>query len=224
MMSEANEAPAAPPASAKPKSGWLNLVVDYGPVLVFFAIYKLFSPADREDAIHEVLAVIKATGAFMVAAVIALLVSKWKLGKISPMLWLSTLLIVVFGTLTIFMGDKVWIQIKPTVIYALFGVALLGAWLRGKALLKYLLQAAFEGLDEAGWMKLSRNWGVFFLALAVLNEVLRAQLSFGDWIAAKLWVFMPLTFLFTFTQIPMLLRHGLAAEAEQDVLTDPPHE
>ena len=85
--------------------------------------------------------------------------------------------------------------------------------MRGKPLLKYLLEAAFEGLNHAGWMKLSRNWGWFFFVLAALNEVLRRQLDFGDWIAAKLWVFMPLTFLFTFVQIPMLLRHGLAEPA-----------
>ena len=210
--------------TTKPKSGWLNLVVDYGPVIVFFAVYKYFSPADRENSVGEVLAVIKGTVSFMVAAVIALLVSKWKLGKVSPMLWLSTLLIVGFGGVTILLQDPVWIQLKPTAIYILFGVLLLGGVMRGKPLLKYLLEAAFEGLNDGGWMKLSRNWGWFFLALAVLNEVLRRSLDFGDWIAAKLWVFLPLTFLFTFTQIPMLLRHGMAESAEKDVLSDPPHE
>ena len=209
---------------AKKKSGWLNLVVDYGPVVVFFATYKYFSPADREDAIAEVLAVIKGTGSFMVAAVIALIVSKWRLGRISPMLWLSTALIVGFGALTIFLRDPVWIQRKPTAVYVLFGVALLIAVSRGKALLKYLLEAAFEGLNEAGWLKLSRNWGWFFLVLAVLNEVLRHYLSFGDWLAAKLYVFLPLSFLFTFAQLPMLLKHGMAEDAADAVITDPPHE
>lgn len=208
----------------KQKSGWLNLVVDYGPVIVFFAIYKYYSPADRENSVAEVLAVIKGTVSFMVAAVIALLVSKWKLGKVSPMLWLSTLLIVGFGGLTVLLHDPIWIQVKPTAIYLLFGVTLLvGVW-RGKALLKILLEAAFEGLDDAGWMKLSRNWGLFFLVLAAVNEALRHSLSFGDWIAAKLWVFLPATFLFTFAQIPMLMRHGLAAEEQAEVLENPPHE
>src|SRR5512139_3146479 len=101
----------------KREGGWLNLVVDYGPVLAFFAVYRHFSPSDHDNAVAEVLAVIKATGGFMVAAVAALVVSRWKLGRISPMLWLSTALIVVFGSLTIFFQDKTWIQIKPTVIY-----------------------------------------------------------------------------------------------------------
>ena len=211
------------PAPKKAKSGLLNLLVDYAPIAVFFGVYRYNAPANHEG-IGEVAAVISGTGAFMVAAVIALVVSKWKLGRISPMLWLSTVLIVGFGGLTILLRDPVWIQVKPTAIYVLFGVVLLIGVMRGKALLKILLEAAFEGLSDAGWLKLSRNWGVFFFALAVLNEVLRAQLSFGDWIAAKLWVFLPLTFLFTFLQIPMLLRHGLAQEAEPEVLSDPPHE
>lgn len=211
-------------AAQKPKSGWLNLAVDYGPVLAFFLVYKLYSPENREDSLAEVFAVVRATAAFICAALVALGVSRWKLGRVSPMLWLSTVLIVGFGSVTIFLQDPIWIQLKPTVIYILFGVLLLGGVLRGKPLLKYLLEAAFEGLNEAGWMKLSRNWGWFFFVLAVLNEVLRRQLDFGMWIAAKLWVFLPLTFLFTFLQIPMLLRHGMAEPARKEVLTDPPHE
>lgn len=211
------------PAPKKAKSGLLNLLVDYAPIAVFFGVYRYNAPASHEG-IGEVAAVISGTGAFMVAAVIALLVSKWKLGRVSPMLWLSTVLIVGFGGLTILLRDPIWIQVKPTAIYVLFGLVLLAGVMRGKALLKILLEAAFEGLSDEGWLKLSRNWGLFFFALAGLNEALRAQLSFGDWIAAKLWVFLPLTFLFTFLQIPMLLRHGLAQEAEPEVLSDPPHE
>ena len=214
---------------AKAKQGWLNIAVDYGPVVVFFLSYRHFSPSDHNDPIGEMLAVIKSTAAFMLAAITALVVSRWRLGRISPMLWLSTLLIVGFGGLTILLRNPVFIQIKPTAIYLLFGITLLiGAW-RGRPFLKYLLEAAFEGLSDAGWLKLSRNWGFFFLALAVLNEVLRqfynvANGNFGTWISLKLWLFMPLSFLFTFTQLPMLLRHGLMAEAEGEVLSDPPHE
>ncbi|MBS0475065.1 MAG: septation protein IspZ [Proteobacteria bacterium] len=209
--------------ASKPKSGLLNLLVDYGPIAVFFLVYRFYAPKDHAS-LGEVTAVIRATASFMGAAVVALAVSKWKLGRVSPMLWLSTALIVVFGGLTIIFQDRTWIQIKPTAIYLLFGISLLVGWRRGVPLLRTLLQAAFEGLDDAGWMKLSRNWGWFFLFLAALNEVLRHTLQFGDWIAAKLWLFLPLTFLFTFAHIPMLLRHGLAQEAEGEVLSDPPHE
>lgn len=206
------------------KSGWLNLAVDYGPILVFFLVYRHFSPDDRENAIAEVLAVIRGTGAFMAAAIVALIISKWKLGRVSPMLWLSTALIVFFGGLTILLRDQFYIQIKPTVIYLIFGISLLFGVARGASLLKVLLETAFEGLDDRGWMILSRNWGVFFLFLAALNEGFRYVLSFGGWLEAKLWVFLPLTFLFTFAHIPMLLRHGLAKEAEEEVVTHPPNE
>ena len=205
----------------KQKSGWLNIAVDYGPLLVFLGVYKLYQPGE-DSTFGEIAAVIYGTIAFMVAAVVALAFSKWKFGKVSPMLLLSTGLIVGFGALTVWLRDEVFIQIKPTAIYAFFGIVLLIGYARGKALLQVLLEAAFEGLDREGWLKLSRNWGVFFLALAGLNEVLRAQLSFESWLWAKFWVFMPLSFLFTFTQIPMLLKHGLAVEEKDEVVKDEP--
>ena len=203
-------------------SGWLNILVDYGPLLVFLAVYKLNAP-DEPGPLGEIAAVIKGTIAFMVAAVAALFFSKWKFGRISPMLILSTTLIVGFGALTIWLQDEKFIQIKPTVIYLFFGAALLAGWLRGKALLQVLLEAAFEGLSHEGWLKLSRNWAIFFFALAGINEALRASLSFESWLWAKFWVFMPLTFLFTFSQIPMLLKHGLSLDdAKQDAEVPPP--
>ena len=202
-------------------SSWLNVAVDYGPLLVFLGVYRWNAPDDPNPA-GELLAIIYGTGAFMVAAVAALLISKWRLGKVSPMLWFSTALIVGFGGLTILFGDPVFVQLKPTIIYSVFGVALLVGYFMGRPLLKILLEAAFEGLSDEGWLKLSRNWGVFFLALAVLNEVLRAQLSFESWLWAKLWVFLPLSFLFTFSQLPMLLKHGLDVGQEDDVLKDEP--
>jgi len=211
-------------AEAPKKSGWLNLVVDYGPIIIFFIVYRYFAPENKENSIAEVLAVIKGTGAFMFAAVIALIVSKMKFGRVSPMLWLSTGLIVFFGALTIFLQDKFYIQIKPTAIYLMFGLALLIGVARGQALLKYLLEAAFEGLSDKGWLLLSRNWGIFFLVLAALNEGFRHFLSFGWWLQAKLYVFLPLSFIFTFAQMPMLLRHGLGSAAKDDVITHPPHE
>lgn len=205
----------------KPKSGWLNILVDYGPLLVFLGVYKFYQPPES-STFGEIAAVIYGTIAFMVAAVAALTFSKLKFGHVSPMLVLSTALIVGFGGLTIWLQDEKFIQFKPTAIYLLFGLLLIGGWLRGKAFLQILLEAAFEGLDTAGWLKLSRNWGVFFLFLAALNEVLRAHLSFEDWLWAKLWVFLPLTFLFTFSQIPMLLKHGLSVEGVDEEVQNPP--
>lgn len=214
---------------APKKSGWANLAVDYGPIILFFAVYKFYSPADRSQMVGEIAAVLKGTLAFMAAAVVALGFSLVRYRHVSPMLWLSTALIVGFGAMTWFLHDPIWIQIKPTAIYALFGLALLIGALRGKSLLKILLGPAFEGLDDAGWLILSRNWGWCFLFFAALNEGLRHFYNaenggFGTWIALKLWVFMPLSFLFTFAHMPMLLRHGLAGEAKEDAETSTPHE
>ncbi len=212
----------------KPKSGWLNVLVDYGPLLIFLGVYRWYAP-DEAEPVGELAAVIKGTLAFMVAAVIALGISKWRLGKVSPMLWFSTALIVGFGALTMFFGDPTFVQIKPTIIYSLLGGALLiGVW-RGKSLLQILLQQAFEGLTEEGWLKLSRNWGVFFLFLAGVNEVLRYLYNFENgkfeiYLWADLWVILALTFLFTFSQIPMLMKHGFSIEdeEEEDKADEPP--
>ncbi|CDO37229.1 inner membrane-spanning protein YciB [Novosphingobium sp. KN65.2] len=221
----------ASPAKAeeKPRNSWLNLVVDYGPLLIFFLAYRHYSPADSEDSIATVAAVIKGTLAFMAATVVALVVSKWRLGHISPMLWLTTVLIIGFGALTVFFHDPLWIMIKPTAVYLMFsGVLFFGLW-RGKPMLKYLLQSAFEGLDETGWMKLSRNWAWFFLFLAVLNTTLVYAkhigiITFDTWLQAKLWGFTVISFLFTFSQLPMVLKHGMGENAKEELIENPPHD
>lgn len=206
----------------KKKSGWLNVLVDYGPLLVFFLAYKYHAPEEAGDMAGEILAVIYGTGAFIISAIAALIASKLLLGKVSPMLMLSTALIVGFGALTIYFQDERFIQWKPTIVYVIFAVVLLAGYARGKSLLKVLLEAAFDGLSDEGWLKLSRNWGVFFIALAVLNTALIYTVSFESWLAAKLWLFLPLTFLFTFTQVPMLMRHGLDVGEQEEVVEDAP--
>ncbi|KPH60395.1 MULTISPECIES: inner membrane-spanning protein YciB [Novosphingobium] len=211
-------------SAEKPKSSWVNLVVDFGPLLVFFLAYRHFSPAGEGSTIGTVSAVIKGTIAFMVATVIALGISKWRLGHISPMLWLTTVLIVGFGALTVVFHDAFWIQIKPTAVYLMFAGVLFFGLMRGKAMLKYLLQSAFEGLTEEGWLKLSRNWAWFFLLLAALNTALVFTVSFETWLQAKLWGFTVLSFVFTFSQLPMVLKHGMGEAAKEEVIENPPHD
>ncbi|MEP7222004.1 MAG: septation protein IspZ [Novosphingobium sp.] len=222
----ASAQPAAPKAPP-PKHGLLSLLIEYGPILCFFLIYHHYAPTTKANALGEVFAVIRGTIGFIIAALAALSLSLWKFRRVSPMLVLSTVLIVFFGGLTVWTQDQKWIMHKPTAVYLLFAVLLLGGWLRGKALLKVMLSAAFEGLDDTGWMKLSRNWGFFFVVLAVINEGFAGRTApdaFEIWLKAKLWLFMPLSFLFTFAHMPMLLRHGLASNAEDDAATTAPHE
>jgi intracellular septation protein len=210
--------PTARKDAKKAGSAWISLVVDYAPLLVFLGAYYWFAPQGEHMGVGVIIAVVKSTAAFIVASIAALLVSKWRLGKISRMLWLSTVLVVGFGGLTVLLRDPFYVQIKPTVLYLFFGTVLVVGWWRGRALLQWLLEAAFEGLDDAGWLKLSRNWGFFFFFLALLNEILRFFYNaendgFGTWLALKVPVFSGVSFLFTFTQLPMLLKHGLGAEA-----------
>ncbi len=107
-------------AKPKPKTGWLNILVDYGPLLVFLGVYKFYQPPET-STFGEIAAVIYGTIAFMIAAVAALVFSKFKFGHVSPMLILSTALIVGFGGLTIWLQDEKFIQIKPTAIYLAMG-------------------------------------------------------------------------------------------------------
>jgi len=177
-------------------NGNLSLALDFGPLLVFFLAYKFQG-------------MIVGTAAFMAAITLAVLVSKVKLGHVSPMLWLSAVLVLFFGSLTLYFHDQRFIQIKPTIIYAFFAALLLGGLAKGKPLLKYLLQAAYDGLSEEGWKKLSRNWAFFFIAMAVANEIMRATLSFDTWLAVKVWGITIVSFLFAATNVPMLLKYGL---------------
>ena len=194
-----------------PPPKWLSPLLDFGPLLAFFAANWLGS--SKADPTRGPLI---GTAVFMVAIIAALIVSKMKLGKVSPMMWVSAILVTGFGALTLWFRDPSFIQLKPTLIYLLFAAILFGGLLRGKALLKYLLEYAFDGVDDAGWKKLSRNWALFFVLMAGLNEVLRYFFAFDTWLAIKTWGVTILFFAFNMTQIPMLIRHGLKLEISED--------
>jgi intracellular septation protein len=198
--------------------------VEYGPLLVFFAVNFLFpaslamqivaagtgflSDLDRAGAL-VIAKVIVATTAFVIATVIAMVVSKTKLGTISPMLWISGGFVVVFGGLTVWFHDPKFIQMKPTFVYAMFAAVLAFGLLTGRPLLQGLLGTAYPGLNAAGWRKLTRNWALFFVGMAALNEAVWRNTNWDFWVGFKLWGAIPLTLLFAFANIPMLLRHGL---------------
>ena len=139
------------------------------------------------------------------------------------MTWISAILILGFGGLTIYLHDARFIQMKPTIIYAGFSALLFGGLLFGTPLLRYLFGPVFEGLEEKGWLKLSRNWAFFFGFMAVFNEVLRASVSFDTWLTVKVWGATAMSFLFGLANIPMLMRHGFTvAEAKEEPPIPPP--
>ena len=206
----------------------LRMAVDYAPLLVFLAVNFLAPAApmvrlvgattgfladvDRMAAI-VIARVICATAAFVVATIAAIVVSRVKLGRVSPMLWISGALVVVFGGLTIYFHDPRFIQMKPTIVYATFAAVLLFGVLTGRPLLEGLLGTAYPGLTAEGWRKLTRNWTMFFVAMAVLNEIVWRSTSWDFWVGFKLWGAIPLTLGFAIANVPMLLRHGLQPEA-----------
>lgn len=191
--------------TAKPNAGWA-LAIDYLPLILFFFAYRAKG-------------VIVGTGVFMAAIVLAVIVSRVKLGRVSPMLWLSAALVLGFGGLTIYFHDPRFIQIKVTLIYTMFATILIGGLVVKKPMLRYLLQAAFPGLDETGWLKLSRNWAIFFATMAIVNEVLRAKLGFDAWLTIKTWGLTIASMGFGAANLPMLLRHGLTLD---EAKADPP--
>jgi len=178
-----------------------RLLLDVAPLAVFF-----IGNATR--------GVIVGTLAFMVAIVISMIVSKWRFGKISPLLWISGIMVIIFGGLTVWFADKRFIQFKPTIYYTTLAGLLFFGQATGRPMLKLVLEQAYPGLDERGWWLLSRNWGWFFVAMAVGNEIVRHLLSFDAWLLYKLWGVMPMTVIFAASQIPMLLRHGLSEDAK----------
>ena len=191
----------------KPKepTGNSQLLIDVGPLLVFFAA-NFFAP------VPPALKIFVATGAFMAAMIAAMIYSALRFRRISPLLWFSGVLVVLMGGVTLWLHDETFIKVKPT-LYYLFVAALLGFGLMtGRALLKNVLGSAYPGLDDAGWRKLTRNWALFFLFMAALNELVWRNSSTDFWIGFKLWGALPLTFLFAAANIPMLLKHGLTRD------------
>jgi intracellular septation protein len=202
----------------------LKFALEMGPLIVFFLVtYK----GDWLTSLFPVLGEIGkpifiATAVFMVTSVIALAVS-WALTRtLALMPLVSGIVVLFFGTLTLWLHDDTFIKMKPTLVYALFGGLLLGGLAFGKPLLGYVFDQAFE-LDQEGWRKLTFRWGLFFLGCAVLNEIVwrtlghiyPPELADKYWAGFKLFGFMALTFLFMLTQMPLIARHSPEKKEEE---------
>ena len=191
-------------AKSEPQGG-AKLLIDLGPLLVFFLV-NFFAP------VPALMKIFVATGAFMVARVVAMIFSALRYGRISPLLWFSGVMVVILGGLTIWLHDRTFIQMKPTIYYALVSGLLIFGLLTDRPLLQRVLGSTYPGLDQDGWDKLTRNWAIFFAFMAVLNEAVWRNSSWNFWLGFKIWGALPLTFLFAAANIPMLLKHGLMKE------------
>lgn len=178
----------------------LKLLIDFGPLVVFFAVYYGVERYRPEAGIYW------ATGVLMVATVAALIASRLLLGRFSVPPLVTAVLVVVFGALTIWLQDPRFIMIKPTIIYLLFvGVLAFGLVTR-RPLLKLVMGEALQLTDE-GWRKLTFRWLVFFAAMALLNEIVWRNFSQPVWVTFKAWGFLPLTLIFAVAQVGLIRRY-----------------
>jgi intracellular septation protein len=197
-------------AKKEPVNPVLKLVLELGPLMVFFfANTRGAWLAEKFPVLAELGGpIFIATGLFMAATAVALIAS-WILMRTLPIMPLvSGIVVFVFGALTLWLQDDEFIKMKPTIVNTLFGVILLGGLAFGKSLLGYVFDSAFH-LDAEGWRKLTLRWGLFFLFLAVLNEVVWRNFSTDFWVAFKVWATIPITVLFTASQMPLIMRHSL---------------
>lgn len=193
----------------------LKLVLELGPLMVFFfANARGEWLAERFPALGDLGGpLFVATALFMAATAIALSAS-WLLTRTLPIMPLvSGIVVFIFGALTLYLHSEIFIKMKPTIVNTLFGAVLLGGLAFGKSLLGYVFDSAFH-LDAEGWRKLTLRWGLFFLFLAVVNEVVWRSFSTDTWVAFKVWGIMPITILFTMSQMPLIMRHSLEGKGK----------
>ena len=202
---------------AREPTGGARLLIDVGPLLVFFLVNFL---APVPGAIK----IFVATGAFMMAMVAALVFAAVRYRYVSPLLLFSAVMVLVLGGLTIWLHDETFIKVKPTIYYALVSGLLFFGLITGRPLLKMVLGSAYPGLDQEGWRKLTRNWAIFFAVMAVVNETVWRNSTTDFWIAFKLWGAIPATLLFAVANVPMLMRHGLSTEDQPKAVEPGPVE
>ncbi|MEX2127141.1 MAG: septation protein A [Xanthobacteraceae bacterium] len=184
------------PAGTKPAefNPWLKFALDLGPLLLFFFVNSRWG-------------IFAATGAFMAATLVSIALTYALARRIPMMPLVSAVIVLVFGGLTLYLQDETFIKLKPTIIYALFAAVLLGGVVLGRSPLALVLDSVFQ-LDEEGWRKLTLRWGIFFLVMAVLNEIIWRSVSTDAWVAFKTFGFLPITVLFALAQTPLIMQHN----------------
>jgi len=176
----------------------VKFALELGPLLVFFFVNARFG-------------IFWATGAFMAALAVSL-VAMYLLARRVPVLPLVTgVFVLVFGGLTLALQDELFIKLKPTIVNVLFGLILIGGLLAGKSFLKSILGDAFAMTDR-GWQLLTWRWALFFFLLAAANEYVWRNFTTDQWVSFKVFGIMPLTVLFSLTQLPTMFRHRIAEE------------
>ena len=172
-----------------------KIIIDIGPLAIFFIFY---TRGNLQSAILP----------FMIATVIAVLFSYIIDKKIPIMPTVGAAIILVFGGMTIYFDNEVFFKMKPTIINFLFAIVLYGGQILNKSLLKYLLGSALKLQDE-GWKILTKRWIGFFIALAILNELIWRTQSTDLWVNFKVFGILPITFIFTMTQFSLIKKYHI---------------
>lgn len=189
-------------AARKPVDPRLKLLLEMGPLACFFvALYKFN--------------LYVATGVLMAGVVVALVASYWLTRRLPIMPVVTAIAVVLFGALTFYFDNPIFIKMKPTIVNGIFGVALLGGLAFGKPLLPVILDTALN-LDEDGWRKLTFRWGLFFFFLAALNEAVWRTQTDVFWGGFKMFGTMPITFIFALAQVPLIMKHEAKPSAPAD--------
>jgi len=187
--------PELKPAKDSEQSVAGKLLIELGPLLIFFGVNAAYG-------------IFAGTAAFMVATIIALGLAWWLYRKVPVMPVVSAVLVLAFGGLTLYLHDETFIKLKPTIVYTMFAILLIGGLVVRKPVLAFLFGPVFNLTDE-GWRKLTIRWVVFFLAMAVLNEFVWRNFSTDHWVSFKAFGFLPITFLFAMSQVPLMQRFGV---------------
>ena len=189
--------PTGSPARRKVNPG-LKFALEMGPLVLFFLANWKYG-------------IFPATGVLMAGVVVALAAS-WALTKHLPVMPVVTAIaVLVFGGLTFFFDNELFIKVKPTIVNSLFGAILLGALAFGKPLLPLVLDSVLQ-LTDKGWRALTLRWGVFFFVLAAINEIVWRTQTTDFWVSFKVFGIMPLTLIFALAQVPLILKHEIKDE------------
>jgi intracellular septation protein len=186
----------------------LKLGLEFGPLAIFFFAN---SYGDRLFGVATDQRIFVATGVFMVASLISLVLSKILLNHLPRMAVINAVVVTVFGGLTLALNDELFIKLKPTIVNSLFGCVLLGGLAMGRPLLPYVLDSVMSLTDE-GWKKLTFRWGLFFFVLAAINEIVWRNFSTDFWVGFKVWGIMPITIAFALSQTPLILTYEVKDE------------
>jgi intracellular septation protein len=194
-------------ATKQTARGGAQLLVDLGPVLVFVLSFQAAKRFNPDEAIFI------ATGLFMAATLAAIAYSWWRTRKVPPVLIVTGVLVTAFGGLTIALHDDTFIKLKPTIAYLFYAAAILGSLLFGRNIWKLLLQHAFS-LPDRIWNVLALRWGLFFVAMAALNEAIRLTQSTEFWTNSRAFLSIPLVFGFMLANLPLTMKHIREPQAE----------